>query len=1196
MVVSRCVALSSVAGLCAVLASAGSGPIAQADITLNPAAPSSLDKSLFPDPAPAPRTSPAMTPEEIAAWEATPMAAAKKDGKLVLAQLAARAVANPIAALDGEFTNYYTYRGMKVAMAFRGDSFGVRLAPGRTEVDAVAAGAKAGLQVTGAQTIGAGYVLLTIANPAADIAGVAAIVRQLSLAPELAYAAPCFFSPLDSELWSFPAQEIIIRGDGLIMPSGQAAAGLSPVAMKTVDAVFAGLEATSRMEVLSRNGFDVLRAANALASMRDAGVVYAEPDFVQQIRQAAVPNDPGFASQWHHRNTGQVAGWLSGLDMQSVTAWDVAIGSGVTVAINDTGVEAGHPDINQAAGRDFTDGSAGGFGDGSAQFFCEQHGTPCAGIVASTWNNGVDSAGLAPGSSTRSVRWGTQNQGVNCSNSFAGAGAWLANGLAWSLGQGSRVSGNSFSAGNPGQFLEDRYVANFNAGMLSFCSTGNNGAGSINYPASAAGTVAVGALDPTGSISSFSNQGTGIDMVGPGTQVFTADRVNGGYSGGNTTQFSGTSAAAPGAAGVAAVLVSGRPAATSAEILTAMTTTARDLGAAGYDTTFGAGLPQAAAALAPLRSSDDCANAVVVAGLPATVLGNTSQATISPGEPGSGCITVTSQSVWYKFTTGGSYSTVSANTFGSNFDSVLSIHPSCSGASIACNDDSGGLQSSLSFSATPNTEYYVRVASWASRAGGNLTLNLSAVDVAPPFDDCATPAVISTLPFSGSAVTTLATLSEGEPSAGCVFTTGRSVWYTYTTGPEYTTITADTTGSNFDTVLSVHSSCTGASIACDDDSGPGTQSLLSFNAVPNTSYLFRVSSYNTSAGGNMNLSVSSVVRAPDNDAQASAFPINGAVASTTSGITVGSTFEPFDGFACGGSGSSGDVWYTLTAPACDLRYTISTLDGIPGFYDTVLGVFTGTPGALTSIACNDDCPGAGSLRSCLTFDATANTTYYIRVAGFNGRQGQFDLVVVPSANLGNECDFAIELTSGVPEPLRLSCWTDSAISLPIGCGFGTIYKDGWYSFTPSVESNIEVNTFGANFDTVLAVYAGCPAADTTPITCNDDFIGLQSRIDFLAAAGTTYYIRAGGYVPSSFGDGPVLLTATPTAPPCLADVNGDGTVDGSDFILFINSFAIGDAAVDPIADIVDGGGVPPGDGTIDGSDFIAFINAFSAGC
>ncbi len=91
----------------------------------------------------------------------------------------------------------------------------------------------------------------------------------------------------------------------------------------------------------------------------------------------------------------------------------------------------------------------------------------------------------------------------------------------------------------------------------------------------------------------------------------------------------------------------------------------------------------------------------------------------------------------------------------------------------------------------------------------------------------------------------------------------------------------------------------------------------------------------------------------------------------------------------------------------------------------------------------------------------------------------------------------------------------------------------------------------------------------------------------------------------------VALDVAPSTTPCApaacspADVAGggpagdqpDGTVDGSDFIAFINSFGIGDAAVDPLADIAGGGptGEQP-DGTIDGSDFIAFINAFAIGC
>jgi hypothetical protein len=54
---------------------------------------------------------------------------------------------------------------------------------------------------------------------------------------------------------------------------------------------------------------------------------------------------------------------------------------------------------------------------------------------------------------------------------------------------------------------------------------------------------------------------------------------------------------------------------------------------------------------------------------------------------------------------------------------------------------------------------------------------------------------------------------------------------------------------------------------------------------------------------------------------------------------------------------------------------------------------------------------------------------------------------------------------------------------------------------------------------------------------------------------------------------------------------GDGTIDGSDFIAFINAFSSGD----PMADVAGAAG-PGADGIIDGSDFILFINSFAQGC
>lgn len=74
--------------------------------------------------------------------------------------------------------------------------------------------------------------------------------------------------------------------------------------------------------------------------------------------------------------------------------------------------------------------------------------------------------------------------------------------------------------------------------------------------------------------------------------------------------------------------------------------------------------------------------------------------------------------------------------------------------------------------------------------------------------------------------------------------------------------------------------------------------------------------------------------------------------------------------------------------------------------------------------------------------------------------------------------------------------------------------------------------------------------------------------------------------------GVVLDTFTVGTPPVrcsVADINADGTVDGTDFVQFISSFAIGDTRVDDRADV-------DGDGSIDGNDFVAFINAFALGC
>jgi hypothetical protein len=127
-------------------------------------------------------------------------------------------------------------------------------------------------------------------------------------------------------------------------------------------------------------------------------------------------------------------------------------------------------------------------------------------------------------------------------------------------------------------------------------------------------------------------------------------------------------------------------------------------------------------------ANDDFDSATVVSGLPFTDQVNTTDATTAADDPdcfGQG------PTVWYSFTPTTDLR-VEANTFGSDYDTTLSVYTGAPGAltQIACNDDAvGSLQSRVRFDATAGETYYFMVGSFASGPGGNLVFN---VDVAPP--------------------------------------------------------------------------------------------------------------------------------------------------------------------------------------------------------------------------------------------------------------------------------------------------------------------------------------------------------------------------------------------------------------------------------------------------------------------------------
>lgn len=108
----------------------------------------------------------------------------------------------------------------------------------------------------------------------------------------------------------------------------------------------------------------------------------------------------------------------------------------------------------------------------------------------------------------------------------------------------------------------------------------------------------------------------------------------------------------------------------------------------------------------------------------------------------------------------------------------------------------------------------------------------------------------------------------------------------------------------------------------------------------------------------------------------------------------------------------------------------------------------------------------------------------------------------------------------------------------------------WYTFTPSQTINTALDTVGSDYDTTLAVFSGTPGA-LTFVTCNDDAVGLASRVAFTAEAGAQYFIMAGtccGGEPGQVGPGGNLVLNAVEAPPPITvtvAVNSRGTVTKS---------------------------------------------------
>jgi serine protease len=361
---------------------------------------------------------------------------------------------------------------------------------------------------------------------------------------------------------------------------------------------------------------------------RHSSVAYAVPDYVAHAADF-IPNDPGkenFAGGWQ-----QLQWNFTGPNsVNAPAAWDLARqanapgGRGVVVAVLDSGVAYENyrhfrraPDLYAtrfARGYDWVDRDRHPDDE-------ESHGTHVTGTIAQKTNNGRGVTGLSYGVKIMPLRVLDRDGNGN--------GSDIARAIRYATKHGAAIVNMSveFQTSETARDIPDVISAIHYAekkGVVLVAASGNEGIGKVAYPARANEVISVGATTASGCLADYSNAGRGLDVVAPGggqdaplsddpydkahCDAANPDRriyqetLWGDVRHFRLVGFEGTSFASPHVTAIAALLIATKRLGahpSPAAIRRRITDTARDAGPAGYDSRYGFGLVDAAAALAP---------------------------------------------------------------------------------------------------------------------------------------------------------------------------------------------------------------------------------------------------------------------------------------------------------------------------------------------------------------------------------------------------------------------------------------------------------------------------------------------------------------------------------------------------------------------------------------------------------------------